>query len=81
MGLRRRVLEHIDGHNGEVERHTRIYPRNDVGRGVEVDRKLVAAGLLELRAEIVIQQSGEGATRDDPELGRFRGRYRRQRQT
>ncbi len=78
MGFRFGIFEHVNRHDNKVERRASIYPRNDVGRGIKMDRKLVAAGFLELRSE-PIQQAGDGAAGDNLEFTGHGGR-RQQRQ-
>src|SRR5260370_23585872 len=70
VALRGRVLEDIDRHDDGIEWRAGIDARDDVRRGIEVDRKPVAGGLLELRSELP-KQAGKRAACDQLEFGSF----------
>ena len=67
-GLCRGVLEDIDGHDDHVERRAGIHPRDDVGRGIEMDRQFMPGRLLERRGK-GIHGGGHRAAGDDLEFG------------
>jgi len=75
MRFRVRIFENVGRHHSQIERRAAIDPRNDVGRGIEMDRQGMAAGLFEWRAEF-LQKIGDGAASNHFQFGGLRSRSR-----
>jgi hypothetical protein len=68
LGLRAGVLEHLLRDHAGVERVAARGLLDQLGRGAEEERELMAGGALEARAELA-HRAGDSAARQDRELG------------